>query len=170
MSDEPPFQDAYVFVPETTKTPEFLDQQVDSGTATPFMLATGSFAKLYVLKGDTTDDVLGFLNQLGGLEVQKAVAIPCVGDLPHRIVHFGPFRYMAFVSIVATASADPCELLETLSHFATFKGGAVVQGDFDVLVEFADPSSSTQVQRDAQAVRGVPGVEPTPKISLVFNP
>jgi hypothetical protein len=170
MNEEEQFQDAYVFLPDAREETETLFQQMGSGTATPFRLATGSFAKLYVLKGDTTDDVLAFLNQLDGLEVQKAVAIPCVGDRPQRIVHFGEFRYMAFVSIVTTASADPCEVLEIVSGFATFKGGAVVQGDFDVLVEFADAANSTQVQRDAQAVRSVSGVVPTPKISLVFNP
>jgi hypothetical protein len=170
MSEERPYQDAYVFLPEATDTPQVLVEQVDQERAMPFSLATGSFAKLFVLKGDTLDDVLGFMNQLGGLEAQRAVAIPCAGNRAQRIVHFGPFRYMAFVSIVTTASADPCEVLENISTLSTFKGGAVVQGDFDVLVEFADPTKATQVQRDAQAVRSVSGVVPTPKISLAFNP
>jgi hypothetical protein len=150
---EEPYQDAYVFLRTTSNVPDALDNpsQVRSK---PFDLLTGSYARLYVLKADTLETMSGFLKELSEQDVNKALALSC---RPNRIVHMGTFASMGFVQVWVRPGANPCDVLQRISVFRTFKGGVTVQGNYDILVEFGD-DLDPPVQADADAVRTVPGV------------
>jgi hypothetical protein len=51
----------------------------------------------------------------------------------------------------------------------TFQGGAVVQGTYDILVEFGDDADSGQVRNSAVNVITIGGVSRR-EISTAFNP
>jgi hypothetical protein len=140
------YQDAYVFQRSTADIEPLL-----SGIEVeykPFDLLTGSYNRLYVLKADTFSEMSGFLLSINDQDVNKALAT----DTPYRIVQYGPFAFMAFVQIWVRASQNPRDVLFRLSHYRTFKGGAVVRGDYDLLVEFGDDNDPAPVQTDADNV------------------
>jgi hypothetical protein len=147
------YQDAYVFVRSAgIAEQEFADPGGMENLS--FDLTTGGFARLYVLKSDAFPQMAKFLQGLNGFEVDKALAL----DTPYRIVHYGTFHFMAFVQVYLRGDADPHRVLQVISQFRTFKGGARVQGGYDLLVEFGDDNDLAPVQSDADAVRTVAGV------------
>lgn len=159
-------QDAYVFL-RSTDDPEKAVSPPANIQSIPFSLAAGAYAKLIVLKGDDLESVSSFLQEISGVDVNKALA--AAPGSPYRIVHMGSFLYMAFVQVWITAGGDPRVVLERISHMQTFKGGAVVQGTYDILVEFGDDADSGQVRNDAVNVITVGGVSRR-EISTAFNP
>ena len=148
------YQDAYVFVRSAETAQDELQNPGGGVESMPFDLATGAYARLYVLKSDASKPVFDFLQSLGTFQVDKALAL----ESPFRIVHAGVFLYMAFVRVLLRGDADPRRVLQSISTFKTFKGGAQVQGSYDLLIEFGDDSELAAVQGDADAVRTVGGV------------
>ena len=166
------YQDAYVFVRSAETAQDELQNPGGGVESTPFpSWPTGSYARLYVLKSDASKPVFDFLQSLGTFQVDKALAF----ESPFRIVHAGVFLYMAFVRVLLRGDADPRRVLQSISTFKTFKGGAQVQGSYDLLIEFGDDSELAAVQGDADAVRTVGGVRPgqsgsPPRVDLVPPP
>lgn len=158
------YQDAYVFVRSANTPKEELGDLTGIEDLT-FDLTTGGFARLYVLKSDAFQPMVSFLQGLSALEADKALAL----DTPYRIVHYGTFHFMAFVQVYLRGDADPHRVLQAISQFRTFKGGARVQGGYDLLVEFGDDNDLAPVQSDADAVRTVAGVSRR-VISTTINP
>jgi hypothetical protein len=157
------YQDAYVFVQSTTHKEGIGDLNGIDNLS--FDLSTGGFARLYVLKADAVQTMASFLQGLSGCGVDKALAL----ETPYRIVHYGTFKFMAFVQVYLQRDADPHLVLQTISQFRTFKGRAMVQGGYDLLVEFGDDNELAPVQNDAHAVRTVAGVSRR-EIATAINP
>lgn len=148
------YQDAYVFLRSAENPPDALLHPSAEIESLPFDLTTGPNARLYVLKSDTLAPIADLLRAVATLELDKALALLT----PYRIVHYGVFRIMAFVRVRLTPTGDAQRVLQAASRFHTFKGGAPVQGSYDMLLEFGDDEELEAVQADADAVRTISGV------------
>ena len=160
------FHDAYFFL-RTTVDADDLQTTLDvpGSTVIRFALVTGPNARLFVLKQDDFDGLRNHYDTLAALDADKALSVPCI---PQRIVHLGPFQHMAFVQVWVKPGSDRCAVLKAIRNLEAFKGGAVVDGEYHILVEFGDNDSPDPVLRGARSVAHEPGVDRT-SVAVAFH-